>query len=556
MLYELYAENFALMTGLRLQLGEGMNALTGETGAGKSLIVDALSLLIGGRGNDSLIRSGCDKCRIEGTFLPPFPDQTRELLAENGIELEDDLILTRELIRGGRSLARINGRSVNISFLRSVGHTLVNLHGQKEHMLLLEDAHQLLLLDSYAQGSAPLLAVVREKYNELCSARRALDEYEQNIKKNSQRLEELTAVIRELEDACLRQGEDDELAAEANILSHGEKLYQSADSALAALRDGDKALDNLSLAAAALKDIASLDPSAAELIQRSQDLFYEAEDIYRDLTGYRDRIDLDPYRLEAVESRLDQLGRLKKKYKCTLCQLIDLLEDAKAEEQELQYNTASPEKLGERLHDAQEAYNKAAAALSNLRRKAAIKLGDAISKELAILSMPNAVFRVDLPANEPGPRGNEHAEFMICPNPGEPFNQVSHTASGGELSRIVLGMKVIFAQSDYVPTLIFDEVDTGLSGKALVSVAERIALVGKTSQTIVVTHNAVMAAAAAHQILIEKHQEGDRTVSAAHMLNEEERVVEIARMIAGDKAGDVTIAQAKEMLEKMDAAQL
>lgn len=556
MLYELYAENFALMTGLRLQLGEGMNALTGETGAGKSLIVDALSLLIGGRGNDSLIRSGCDKCRIEGTFLPPFPDQTRELLAENGIELEDDLILTRELIRGGRSLARINGRSVNISFLRSVGHTLVNLHGQKEHMLLLEDAHQLLLLDSYAQGSAPLLAVVREKYNELCSARRALDEYEQNIKKNSQRLEELTAVIRELEDACLRQGEDDELAAEANILSHGEKLYQSADSALAALRDGDKALDNLSLAAAALKEIASLDPSAAELSQRSQDLFYEAEDIYRDLTGYRDRIDLDPYRLEAVESRLDQLGRLKKKYKCTLCQLIDLLEDAKAEEQELQYNTASPEKLGERLHDAQEAYNKAAAALSNLRRKAAIKLGDAISKELAILSMPNAVFRVDLPANEPGPRGNEHAEFMICPNPGEPFNQVSHTASGGELSRIVLGMKVIFAQSDYVPTLIFDEVDTGLSGKALVSVAERIALVGKTSQTIVVTHNAVMAAAAAHQILIEKHQEGDRTVSAAHMLNEEERVVEIARMIAGDKAGDVTIAQAKEMLEKMDAAQL
>ena len=556
MLYELYAENFALMTGLRLQLGEGMNALTGETGAGKSLIVDALSLLIGGRGNDSLIRSGCDKCRIEGTFLPPFPDQTRELLAENGIELEDDLILTRELIRGGRSLARINGRSVNISFLRSVGHTLVNLHGQKEHMLLLEDAHQLLLLDSYAQGSAPLLAVVREKYNELCSARRALDEYEQNIKKNSQRLEELTAVIRELEDACLRQGEDDELAAEANILSHGEKLYQSADSALAALRDGDKALDNLSLAAAALKDIASLDPSAAELSQRSQDLFYEAEDIYRDLTGYRDRIDLDPYRLEAVESRLDQLGRLKKKYKCTLCQLIDLLEEAKAEEQELQYNTASPEKLGERLHDAQEAYNKAAAALSNLRRKAAIKLGDAISKELAILSMPNAVFRVDLPANEPGPRGNEHAEFMICPNPGEPFNQVSHTASGGELSRIVLGMKVIFAQSDYVPTLIFDEVDTGLSGKALVSVAERIALVGKTSQTIVVTHNAVMAAAAAHQILIEKHQEGDRTVSAAHMLNEEERVVEIARMIAGDKAGDVTIAQAKEMLEKMDAAQL
>lgn len=556
MLYELYAENFALMTGLRLQLGEGMNALTGETGAGKSLIVDALSLLIGGRGNDSLIRSGCDKCRIEGTFLPPFPDQTRELLEENGIELEDDLILTRELIRGGRSLARINGRSVNISFLRSVGHTLVNLHGQKEHMLLLEDAHQLLLLDSYAQGSAPLLAVVREKYNELCSARRALDEYEQNIKKNSQGLEELAAVIRELEDACLRQGEDDELAAEANILSHGEKLYQAADSAVAALRDGDKALDNLSLAAAALKDIASLDPSAAELSQRSQDLFYEAEDIYRDLTGYRDRIDLDPYRLEAVESRLDQLGRLKKKYKCTLCQLIDLLEEAKAEEQELQYNTASPEKLGERLHDAQEAYNKAAAALSNLRRKAAIKLGDAISKELAILSMPNAVFRVDLPANEPGPRGNEHAEFMICPNPGEPFNQVSHTASGGELSRIVLGMKVIFAQSDYVPTLIFDEVDTGLSGKALVSVAERIALVGKTSQTIVVTHNAVMAAAAAHQILIEKHQEGDRTVSAAHMLNEEERVVEIARMIAGDKAGDVTIAQAKEMLEKMDAAQL
>ena len=551
MLYEIYAENFALISTLRMSLGEGMNALTGETGAGKSLLIDAVSLLIGGRGSDNFIRSGCDKCLLEGIFLPPYPQPAVAFLQEHDIDAEDNLILSRELVRGGRSIARINGRPANLSLLRELGRMLINIHGQQEHMLLLDEEQQLLLLDSFSADIAAPLTATAQAYQQMQQAKRQVAEFENGREQRARRMDELHYLIDELEQAELHPGEDEQLSAEAHLLAHGEKLFQLAGDAISALNGSGAAVDSLNAAMAAVKNVAALDPQAEELSSRLQSVFFEAEDLARELAAYRDRVDLDAYRLEAVDARLSMLNKLKKKYQASLEGLMQLLAQSKSELAELESFSLSGAALYQAQQQAESVYDQAARQLSAARSQAARLLGEAVTRELHALAMPAATFRVELPAAAPSLHGNERALFMIQPNTGEPLLPVAKIASGGELSRIVLGLKVILAQLDTVPTLIFDEVDTGLSGKALVSVAQRIALVGENAQALVVTHNAVMAAAATHQIMIEKHEEAGRTVVAAHSLSEAERIDEIARMIAGDKAGATTRSQAKEMLEMM-----
>lgn len=551
MLYELYAENFALMAELRLSLGEGMNALTGETGAGKSLLIDAVSLLIGGRGSDSYIRSGCDKCLIEGIFMPPYPKEAAELLHAYDLDPEDNLILSRELVRGGRSLARVNGRAVNLTQLRDLSRLLVNIHGQHEHMLILEDARQLLLLDSFEPVIEPLLEDVAAAYRGMRAAERRVDDFLQNQERRAERIEELTYLVDELNHAELRSGEDDELTAEAQRLAHGERLYQLATDGLEKMNASGAALESLNAALACLKAISALDAQAEALCRRQENIFYEAEDLARELSDYRNQLNLDLNRQDAVEGRLAALGRLKKKHRATIDGMINTLTEAKQELAALEELSFAADSLFQAREQAQATYAAAAAELSAARKAAAERLGAAITRELQLLLMPAALFRIDLPENPPSADGNEHALFMIRPNVGEPFQPVAKIASGGELSRIVLGIKVILSRLDSVPTLIFDEVDSGLSGKALVAVAQRIAMVGESAQVLVVSHNAVMAAAAAHQILIEKHEADGRTVVAAHQLEHEERVEELARMIAGNQAGEITLRQAREMLEKM-----
>jgi DNA repair protein RecN (Recombination protein N) len=556
MLYELYAENFALMAGLRLSLGEGMNALTGETGAGKSLLIDAVSLLIGGRGSDAFIRSSCDKCLVEGIFMPPYPKEAVELLRGESFDPEDNLILSRELVRGGRSLARINGRGVNLAQLRELGRLLVNIHGQSEHMLLLEDSRQLMLLDSFAPRIEPLRAIVAAAYRNMREAERKVDDYLQNQEQRSERIEELTYIIEELTKADLRSGEDDELNAESHLLAHGERLYQLAADGLEKMNASSAALDSLNAALACGKAIAALDPQAEALCKRQESLFYEAEDLTRELSAYRARLNLDMNHQDAVEARLAALGRLKKKYRDSIDGMLATLTAAKQELAALEELSFSADSLFQARDQATAAYAAAAEQLGSARREAAQHLGAAVTHELQLLLMPAALFQVELPQNQPSASGNEHALFMIRPNLGEPFQPVAKIASGGELSRIVLGIKVILAKLDSVPTLIFDEVDSGLSGKTLVAVAQRIAMVGESAQVLVVSHNAVMAAAAAQQIMIEKHEESGRTVVTAHNLEHEERVEELARMIAGNQAGDITRHQAREMLEKMSQPRL
>lgn len=547
MLYELYVENIALIRRMRLPLGAGMNALTGETGAGKSMVIDALSLLLGGRGGDALIRDGADRALVEGVFLPPFPAGLPALLGD-AAEEEENLILSRELVRGGRSVARLNGRAVNLSQLREIGRLLVNIHGQREHTLLLEEEQQCRLLDSFGGVECrKALAVVADAYRALRAAQKRLREYEDEREARELRLAELREIIAEIGQAAPQPDEMDALREEAHLLAHGEKLYQYTDAAHGALYGGAGAVERLNDAVAALRQAAALDRQLDGMAERLSSLYYEAEDAANEIAAYRDRVNLDAFRLDEVEARIALLRRLEKKYG----DLLAALQASKEEYASLEEIAVSGDLFQRQLAAQEAAYAEAAASLRACRETAAGALGAAITAELHLLAMPNAVFRVDLPACPASASGTERALFMIRTNPGETFQPVSRIASGGELSRIVLGIKVILAQLDAVPTLVFDEIDTGMSGRALVSVAERVALVGRHAQTIVVSHAAAMAAAADHQILVEKHEEDGRTVIAAHTLDETERVAELARMIAGDKAGETTLQQAREMLTQM-----
>ncbi|MCR4962761.1 MAG: DNA repair protein RecN [Firmicutes bacterium] len=549
MLYELSVENFALIQGLSLPLSPGFNALTGETGAGKSLIVDAMALLTGGKANENLIRSGCNRCRVEGVFAAPYPDELYALLDGYWDEEspEDTLIVSRELSRGGRGVCRINGRAVNLSLLKQAGKLLINIHGQHEHMLLLEEDKQTQLLDSFGgdnqtaakEATAAAFAAWQQAKSDLAA-------YENDKQGRSQRLDWLTYQIDEIENAGLRPGEEEELEEESQRLDHGEKLLQLSDQAHQALEAAG--LNALHQAAANFRQAAAWDKQAAALSDRLESLYYEAEDCQREISSYRLGVNADPYRLEEVENRLAQIGRLKKKYGASVDDILHYLETAKEEQAALAETEISGPSLSAREEAAAQDYRHKAEYLSLLRQKTALMLGEAVTGELQKLAMPQAVFRVDLPSCPPGPGGMEKAQFMVCSNVGETFLPVAKVASGGELSRIVLGLKVVLCQLDQVPTLIFDEVDTGLSGRALDAVAERLAVVGRHTQTLVVSHGAVMAAAAGRQIHIRKEVIEGRTVVSAREQTGEARIEEIARMIAGNNITPTTRRQAKEML--------
>ena len=552
MLYELYVENFALIRRMRLSLASGMTALTGETGAGKSLIIDAMSLLIGGRGSDSFIRGGQDRCVIEGVFLPPFPEGVEQLLSQYELAEEDTLILSRELVRGGRGLARINGRVTPIFRLREIGRLLINIHGQHEYTSLLEEERQLHLLDSFGgEGVLTALDDTAMAYHALQKAQKQVKDYEENRIQRQERMDSLSFIIEEIGKVEPELGEDEKLEGESRLLAHGEKLYQLTSAVYEQIRNNGGLAEELDEAYDNLRRAAEFDVSLTELSERLHSLYYEADDIAGELAAYRERINADPFRLDQVEGRIVQLNRLKKKYGGSLAAVLQEYQSAQEEYARLEEISISGEAFQVALSEKQRAYDEVAAALSQARRTAAQALGAAITQELRSMAMPNAVFGVELEEHEPSALGNERAVFVIQPNVGEESQPVSRIASGGELSRILLGIKAVLAKLDAVPVLIFDEIDTGMSGRALVAVAERLARVGKSAQTLAVSHAPVMAAAADNQIMIEKHEEEGRTIIEAHPLSREERLDEIARMIAGDIATAASHQQALDLLEQM-----
>lgn len=554
MFAELYIENLALIEKVGLVLQPGLNVLSGETGAGKSMLLDAVSLLLGSRADRDYIRRGADVCRVQGVFLPPFSSALLAKLAELGLlddEAEpEELILSREIALNGRSVCRINLRPVPLAALKEIGRLLINIHGQREHMLLLEPESQLSLLDSF--GGEPHRQQrerVAAAYHAWQQAENARRQAAKELVDDAERRRFLEFQINELEAANLRAGETEELAAEEQALATVQKRRDHIHAAYQAVYGGNEAaLPLLDEAVRDLTALSALDESVAPLLGRLQSLYFDLEDAALELRSYKEGIVDDPARLEEISARQYELKVLGKKYNATEERLLEILANNR---EELSRRENREEYLAELQKQADKLlaeYQRQAAQMHQLREQTGRELGERITAELAYLQMTKAHLAVDLLPKNPAADGCDEVAFMISPNAGEEMKPVARIASGGEMSRIMLAIKVILAGLDEVPTLIFDEIDTGLGGRALVSVAEKLVQVAADSQAVCVTHAPVLAAYADNNLQVEKQEIDGRTVTTVRVLSPQEKVAEISRMLAGDNITDTTRRQAEELI--------
>ncbi len=577
MLTELHIQNFAIIEKLDIQLEAGLATFTGETGAGKSIIFDAVEMLLGGRADSTLVRSGAESAIVEAIFR--IPDASRqeihELLQEEELlDNPDYLALGREIRLEGRNVARVNGRMVNTRLLRDLGEHLVDLHGQSEHLSLLRVSKHLNLLDGYAAShpqynSQMLLQAYSQTYKRLDAVHDELRRLRESERNAAQRADMLAFQIQEIESARLRPGEDETLAEERDRLANAEGLANLAQDALLALDEGTPespaATDLFGRVSQALTSLARLDPSQAELRDSAQGIFENLSELASTLRAYLENIEYNPKRLDHVEERLALIASLKRKYGGDIPAVLEF--GAKAQDQMDQITHA-----GERM-EALEAEKESlliqlgqrGAALSEKRRGAAGAMTLAIERELDDLYMEGAQFRVDfrqqedplngtpLPSGERVvyyPNGLEKVEFLIAPNPGEGFKPLAKIASGGETSRLMLALKNVLAQADEVPTLIFDEIDQGIGGRIGAIVGQKLSQLGRDHQVLCVTHLPQLAAFGAQHFHAEKQLQGERTITLLKALQGEERLVELAQMLGA--VSPATLQSAQELLQAVE----
>ena len=528
MLKELRVRDLALVTDCRVRFGSGLNLLTGETGSGKSLIVDALSLTLGARGGADQVRHGAERATVEGAF-------------ESGGAA---LVLQREL--GKRSSARIDGRPANPGQLRELGRNLVALHGQHEHHALLDSDTQTELLDGYA-GALEMRAAVTVSHGTWIDAGNKVRDLEQLRSRGQREQEYMRWQLEELRSADPRPGEDEELSAERAAARHAARLAQLGQLAIDALHE-----DGVARAAAAIRSAADLDPRLGQHASRLETLAEESSDAAAELRRYGDVLDSDPRRLEAVESRLSVLDGIKRKYGGTL---ETALEERRRLELQIDATKdlegAVAAALAERAASRAD-LETAAGRLTKARQAAARRMQESVTHELAGLRLEGARFEIALrPAAELGPSGAEGAEMMFSANPGEPLQPLARVASGGELARVMLAIKTVGADADKLPTLVFDEVDAGIGGEAALQVGLRLKALGARHQVLVVTHLAQIAAFADHHLLVEKSPgpDGRNVVSVRELTSNDERARELARMMSGGVTPKA-VARAHELLDE------
>jgi DNA repair protein RecN (Recombination protein N) len=545
-LVELTVENLAVLERVRLPLSRGFTVLTGETGAGKSLIVDALALALGARATADLVRSGTDAARVEAIFDDVFPaddDPLADVLAAG----EGSAIVRREVSADGRSVARLNDRSVTVGSLAALGERLAEIHGQHEQQRLLAADRQLELLDRFgdlwplrdAVASAHRVwrAVVAQ------SAELLTDEHEL-----ARRAELLRHQADEIGAAALRAGEDGELEAQLRAASHAEAIAGAAATALGALRDEAAGLDALRIARAALRQAAAHDERFAALEERATGLEADAAELARDVSDAAERVELDPQTRAAAEERLALIFDLKRKYGATLDEVNAFGARAAEELERLDDQAGLRERLVADEARLRKATDAAAAALRDARAAAAIRLAELVNGELPPLGLPADAFGVALEPAEMGPSGADRVTFTFAPNPGEPGRPLARIASGGEASRLSLALKVVLAAADETPVLVFDEADAGISGRQATALGERLRGLAEFHQVLCVTHLAQVAAYADRHVHVGKRVEGGRTVAEARELDAAERATELAAMLAGEGAGSEAHAAAEALL--------
>jgi DNA repair protein RecN (Recombination protein N) len=555
MLTELRIKNFAIIESLTLPLARGFKVLSGETGAGKSIIVGALGLLLGERANADVIRTGAERATVEGVFDVADRPEIRALLDERGIDVEEATVVLKREVAAGRARAWINGTTVNAGLLADVGRQLVNLHGQHEAQTLLDPEAQRRILDAFA-GATEQAAAMRRAHGELSSIIREISDLTKRRADAERRADYLRHVVKEIGEAQLTDGEDVKLEEEARRLENAEELRTLA-SGIAGSLDGeeDTVLQRLAAIARHLSNIQRIDPTLARLQESYDSAYYAIEALARELEDYEASIDLDPSRLEDVRRRRDLLFRLTKKYGGTLGDVIRTGEEARAELDLVDSAGLDLRQLEARERTARAGVNEAARALTQMRQVGAERLARAVDEVLPDLGMPDGHVNVALhPLREIGQSGAEDVEICVALNVGHEPRALSRVASGGELSRVMLALKTILARLDRVPTLVFDEVDAGIGGRVGLQVGETMRTVASHHQVFAITHLPQIAARAHHHILVSKGARGGVTTADVTVLVGDDRVTEIARMLGGDPESDVSRAHARELLETASAA--
>ena len=549
MLKELHIENIAVIEQADVTLGSGLNILTGETGAGKSIIVDSLQAILGGRVSRELVRTGAERAVVCATF---DPEPARAWCAEHEIDVDDELILRRQITAEGKSSCRVCGVPVTAAQLRELGSLLLDIHGQNDGQQLLDERQHQRYLDAFGVPEAVIRAYQKEyhAYTELVKEQEML----RNLESEKELLtDSLRHQIQELEQAELKPGEEAELTEKRDMLRNFEKLSEAVESAYALLEGGDTAA--ISLAAEAESEAIRAAGFASELSEvptAIHEAVFSLQDAAETLRDFRDGLDFSEAEYDRIESRLAVLHRLERKYHADEDGLIQKLADAKARLDQIEYADDRLLKL-EKLIDAKEKDVKAAGSeLSNARRAAAAKLEKQVVSELRDLAMPGVRFQAELApiGGNPGfgPAGTDAVRFLLSANAGEAPGRISHIASGGELSRIMLALKNVFALRDPVSSMVFDEVDTGVSGVAAQRVGEKLAALSAEKQVICITHLPQIAAMADHHYLIEKHVSGGKTRTTVQLLDADGAGREIARLHGGDHITELTLASAREQL--------
>lgn len=554
MLERLVIRDFALVEHAEIALGRGLQAVTGETGAGKSLLVGALGALVGQRADSDLVREGARAASIEGEFRLDGEAAARvgRLLEEWGIERDGDAVLVRrEISAEGRSRATVNQSAVTLASLKRLGELLLDLHGQHEHQSLLREGAALTTLDRLA-GLEPERALYADA---LAALREAEGEHQRllaSLATYAERRDYLMTASRELEEAGLQPGEEEALALEAARLAHADRLRQLGTQALDRLSEGDSAAaDSLGAAHHAIEQAAALDPSLEQALSPLADAAAAAQEAARTLIHYLDSLESDPARLEEVEARRELLSRLTRRYRRSHADLIAWREDLRRELAEGEDSEGALAEAERRRADAESACLEAGRALGRKRRAAARQWSTALTRELAPLGFPHARIAFEVAESEearPGPAGLDEVRLTFTPNPGEPSGPLARIASGGELSRVMLALKCALQARDRVGLLVFDEVDSGVGGAVAQAVGERLLELARHRQVLCITHLPLIAAMAGHHLSVAKQVARGRTTAHITALSANERVEELARMLAGERVTDTTRRQARELL--------
>ncbi len=547
MLSLLHIENIAVIEQADISFDRGFNILTGETGAGKSIVIDAISAILGERAYRDMIRTGANKASVRAVFTD-VPEL--DWFQENGVEHDPETIIQREIHLDGKNVCRVNGSLVTVSILRKLGIQLINIHGQHDSASLFDENNHLQFLDAFANNEQ-LRTDYAEKYEAVAKLRREIDRMTMDEGEKLRRMETLKYQIEEISKANLEAGEDEELEARRKLLQNAEKLASGMDTAVECLYGGDDsdgAAGLLAEAERALSRLAKFGDSLASLHEKVADLMYQVQDAAEEVRDARDDLSYSADELEQIESRLDVIHRLRRKYGVTCADILEYLEKAKQELDEIEFADDHLERLKGKLHKAEKTAWEAAIALRENRKATAETLSARILTELAQLDMPRVQFACQFTELELGSNGADAVAFYMSANAGEALKPMSKVASGGELARIMLAMKNVLAEQDQVNTLIFDEVDTGVSGRAAQKVAEKLRSVARNKQVLCVTHLPQLAALANTHLLIAKSERDGRTYTTVTPLDLEGRKRELARIIGGANITDTTLKSAEEML--------